>query len=94
MAKKPLHMLVVVNAFLNARDSHCAKSYLLTPLLLLANVQTSLYALKVVWKGLKHETSNGCNACEVCDGKVIKSSPTPIALCITSKVACELWLLG
>ncbi len=94
MAEKPLHMLVVVNAFVNARDTHCAKSYLLAPLFLLTNVQTSLYALKVVLKGLKHETSNGCNACEVCDGKVIKSNPTPIVLCTTSKVTCKLWPLG
>jgi hypothetical protein len=36
-------------------------------------------------KGLKHETSNDCNAHEMCDGKVIKSNPTPIALCTTSK---------
>jgi len=61
---------------------------------LLTNVQTYLYALKVVLKGLKHETSSGCNACEVCDGKVIKSNPTPTTLCTTCKVTCELWPLG
>jgi hypothetical protein len=79
MAKKPLHMLVVVNAFLSAKNTHCAKSSLLAPLPLLAYVQTFLYTLKAILQGLKHETSNGCNACEVCNGKVIR--PTPIALC-------------
>ncbi len=34
--------------------------------------------MKAILKGLKHETSSGCNAYEVCDGKMIKSSPTPI----------------
>ncbi len=91
MVEKPLHMLVVVNVFLSVKNTHCAKSSLLTPLPLLANVQTSLYALKVILKGLKHETSSGYNAHEVCDGRVIKFNPTPIALCTTSKVTCELW---
>ncbi len=85
MAKIPLHMVVVVNVFLSVKDTHCAKSSLLAPLPLLANVQTFLYVLKIVLKGLKHETSNDCNAHEMCDGKVIKSNPTPIALCTTSK---------
>jgi hypothetical protein len=53
MVKKPLHMLVVVSAFLNARDTHCAKSSLLTPIPLLANVQTSIYDVKTILKGLK-----------------------------------------
>jgi hypothetical protein len=82
MAEKPLHMLVVVSAFLSTRNTHCAKSSLLAPLPLLAYFQTFLYTLKAILKGLKHETSNGCNACEVCNGKVIKFRPTPIALCI------------
>ncbi len=57
MAEKPLHMLVVVSAFLSARDTHCAKSSLLAPPPLLAYVQTLLYTLKTILKGLKHETS-------------------------------------
>ncbi len=83
-------MLIVVNVFLSAKNTHCTKSSLLASLPLLANVQTSLYALKVILKGLKHETSSGCNTHEVCDGRVIKFNPTPIALCTTSTVTCEL----
>jgi hypothetical protein len=82
MAEKPLHMPVVVSAFLNVRDTHCAKYSLLAPFIkLLAYVQTFLYIWKVVLKILKHETSHGYNACEVCDNMLIKSSPTPIVLC-------------
>jgi len=55
MAKKPLHLLVGVSALLNARDTHCAKSFLLAPIPLLANVQTSIYALKATLKGLKYQ---------------------------------------
>ncbi len=84
-------MLVVVNVFLNVNDTHCAKSSLLAPLPLLANVKTFLYVLKVVLKDLEHETSSDCNAHEVCGGKVIKFNPTPIILCTTSMVTCELW---
>jgi hypothetical protein len=36
---------------------------------LLANVQTPLYVFKIVLKGLKHETSSGCNTHETCDGR-------------------------
>jgi len=56
MAGKPLHMLVVVCVFLNVRDTHYAKSSLLTPFPLLSNVYTFLYVLKAILKGLKHET--------------------------------------
>jgi hypothetical protein len=54
MAKKPLHILVVVSVFLNARNTHCAKSSLLAPIPLLANVQTSIYVLKAILESLKH----------------------------------------
>ncbi len=69
MVEKTLHVLVDVNAFLSVKDTHCAKSSLLIPLPLLANVQTPLYVLKIVLKGLKHETSSGCNTHETCDGR-------------------------
>jgi len=56
MVEKPLNMLVVVSAFLNVRDTHCAKSSLLTPFTkFLAYVQTFLYIWKTVLKILKHE---------------------------------------
>jgi hypothetical protein len=82
MLEKPLHMLVIVSVFISVRDTHCAKSSLLTPFTkFLAYVQTFLYIWKTVLKILKHETWNGYNACEVCDNMMIKSSCTPIALC-------------
>ncbi len=88
MVEKPLYMLVIVNALLSARNTHYAKSSLLSPLPLCPNI---FICFQNNFEGLKHETSSGCNACEVCDGRVIKYSPTPIALCTTFKVTFELW---
>jgi hypothetical protein len=45
--------------------------------------------LKVVLKGLKQDTYNGCNACIVCDGSVIMSNPNYFAYFIAFRVT---WL--
>jgi hypothetical protein len=47
--------------------------------------------LNVVLNGLKHETSKGWNACEVCVGKVIMSKRKAIACSRASNVTCDPW---
>ncbi len=58
--------------------------FFLAPFPLFVSVQTSMYGLNAILKGLKHATLKGWNAWLMCDGKVIKSNPTSI-------VTCELW---
>jgi hypothetical protein len=95
MAEKPLHMLVVVSAFLNVRYTHCAKPSLLAPFnRLLPYVQTFVYIWKIVLKILKHQTSNGYNACEVCDSMMIKSSTTHCFVHISTVTNHLKWASG
>jgi hypothetical protein len=42
--------------------------------------------LNVVLKGLKQDTSSGCNECDVCDGNVIMFNPKFFAYFIAFKV--------
>ncbi len=54
-------------------------------------VATSLSFLNVTLNGLKHETSKGWNACEVCEGEVIMSKPKAIACFRAFNVTCDPW---
>jgi hypothetical protein len=58
---------------------------------LLLDIATSLTFLNVILKGLEQDTSNGCNACDVCDGNVIMLNPNSFAYSIVFKVT---WLLS
>ncbi len=91
VALNPLHILFGFNVFFNARKTHCTRSFFLTPFPLLARIQRSVYVLNVVLNDLNHATSRGCKTWLVCNGKFIKSNPTPLALCTISAVTCELW---
>jgi hypothetical protein len=56
---------------------------------LLRDIVTSLTFFNVMLKGLKQDTFNGCNVCDVCDGNVIMSNPNSFAYFITYRVT---WL--
>jgi hypothetical protein len=47
--------------------------------------------LKAISKSLKHVKSKGCNAWDVCEGKVTISSPNVYACSIASRVTCNPW---
>jgi hypothetical protein len=51
----------------------------------------SLSFLKIVLKGLKQVTSKGCNAWDVCEGKIIVFNPNVYACSIASKVRWDPW---
>jgi hypothetical protein len=85
-------MIFSDNAFSKAKDTHFAKISFDAPLDLLCSVQTSRNNQNAYVKGLKHDTSNGCMACDVYDNRVKKSNPTLQAVFTTSMVTCELWI--
>ncbi len=47
--------------------------------------------LKIVLKGLKQVTSKGCNAWDVCEGKIIVFNPNVYACSIASRVTWDPW---
>jgi hypothetical protein len=53
---------------------------------LLIDIATSLTFLNVVLKGLKQDTFNGCNACDMCNDNVIMFNPNSFACSIASRV--------
>jgi len=57
VALNPLHTLFGFNVFFNARETHCIRSFFLTPFPLLARVQRSMYVLNVILNDLNHATS-------------------------------------
>jgi hypothetical protein len=91
VVRKPLLMFFSDNAFCKAVDTHFAKTSFDTPLDLFRSTHTSRSRRKACLKGLKHDTSNGCMACDVCKGRVKRSSPTLPAIFTTSMVTCEPW---
>jgi hypothetical protein len=42
-------------------------------------IAKSFYFFKAFFKGLKQVTSNGYNACDICEGKVTMSNPSSVA---------------
>jgi hypothetical protein len=56
---------------------------------LVVGLEKDLTFLNVVLKGLKQNTSNGCNACDVCNDNVIMLNPNSFACSIASKI---IWL--
>ncbi len=92
MVEKPLHMLVVVNAFLSARDTHFAKSSLLAPVPLLTYVQTFYILWKQFWKvwNMKHQMFVMHVKCAM--ARWLNLDPHPL-LCAHIWVTCELWPL-
>jgi hypothetical protein len=91
MVRKPLFMFFSDNAFSKAVDTHFTKTSFEAPLDLFYNIHTSRSNLKACLKGLKQDTSNGCMACDVCDGRVKRSNPTLRVDLTTSIVTCEPW---
>jgi hypothetical protein len=91
VVQKPLFMFFLDNAFSKAVDTHFAKTSFDAPLDLFYNVHTSHNNQKACLEGLKHDTSNGCMACDVGDGRVKRSNPILQAVFTTSIVTCEPW---
>jgi hypothetical protein len=56
---------------------------------LVVSLEKDLTFLNVVLKSLKQNTSNGYNACDVCNGNVIMLNPNSFACSIASHV---IWL--
>ncbi len=72
-----------------AWSTHPTKVILYGSMSLLLNIDAFLTFLNVVLKGLKQDTYNGCNVCNVCDGSVIMSNPNSFACFIAFRVT---WL--
>jgi hypothetical protein len=79
-------MFLQFKDFNKALAVHSHRSCLSTLLHLFTRVQESLICLKAVLNGLKQDTSRGCRAWEVWEGKEMMSSPAPMAIVTTSKV--------
>jgi hypothetical protein len=58
---------------------------------LFVSVQTSQYFWNVVLNNLKQGTSNHCTTWGVCDGKMIRCSPTLLVVWTSSILTWELW---
>lgn len=58
---------------------------------LLLAIIASFSLFNVALNGLKHETTRGWSACEVCEGKVIMSKPKAIACFKAFSVTCNPW---
>jgi len=72
-------LIFFVNNCFKVLSTHLAKVVLYGSMSLLLNIDAFLTFLNVVLKGLKQDTYNGCNACNVCDGNVIMSNPKSFA---------------
>ncbi len=92
------HILITLKPnlmFYNVKDWSKALSTQPTNIILFGSwyliivVATSLSFLNVILNGLKHETSRGWNACEVCEGRVIMSKPKAIACFRAFSVTCD-----
>ncbi len=57
---------------------------------LILNIATSLTFLNAILNSLKQNTTNGPNACDVCDGNVIMPNPNSFTYSIASRVT---WML-
>jgi hypothetical protein len=71
VALNPTLMFLFVKVWFMAWSTHLAKVILFGSMWLFLDITASLTFLNVLLTGLKQNTSNGCRACDVWDGKVI-----------------------